>query len=113
MKRRNAYEELRSEVFARDGLKCRYCGKTSRTRAGLHLDHVIPFSKGGMTTAANLVVACETCNLRKGAKLLQANVDYVLRLERELADLEAARSWAAIQDSGVLPDDLRQNFEVC
>lgn len=112
-KRRDGLGEFRDAVFARDGLKCRYCGKTSATRKGLHLDHVIPWSKGGMTTFANLVVACARCNMSKGAKLTQHNRDYVLRLERELSDLEAARSWAAIMDTGYLPDEFRERFEVC
>ena len=54
---------LRRAVFRRDGRQCRYCGITFPP---FHLDHVVPESKGGKTTHNNLVVACASCNLRKG-----------------------------------------------
>ncbi len=60
-------DELRSEVYARDGYTCRYCGEMS---GPLECDHVIPVSRGGSTTLANLAAACGQCNRSKGAKLL-------------------------------------------
>lgn len=33
-----------------------------------HVDHFFPLSKGGKHEAENLVIACPTCNVRKGAK---------------------------------------------
>jgi 5-methylcytosine-specific restriction endonuclease McrA len=33
-------------------------------------DHVIPRSRGGAGTMANSAVACQSCNVRKGARLL-------------------------------------------
>lgn len=58
---------LRAAVVARDGLLCRYCGGPA---VPLHIDHVVPVSRGGATTLRNLVVACRKCNLAKGAKLV-------------------------------------------
>ncbi len=47
---------------------CQNCGKTFKTRWGLHLDHIIPMARGGLTTVDNLQVLCANCNRRKGAK---------------------------------------------
>ena len=37
----------------------------------MHADHVIPLSKGGLHKRSNIKMACASCNLSKGAKLLQ------------------------------------------
>jgi len=55
----------RFNVFLRDRFTCQYCG----AKEDLTFDHVIPRSKGGMTTWENVVTACSPCNLRKGDKL--------------------------------------------
>jgi hypothetical protein len=47
----------------RDGGRCRYCGAPAT-----ELDHVKPYSRGGLTVAANLVAACSPCNKSKGDK---------------------------------------------
>ncbi len=61
----------RFNVFLRDRFSCQYCGtKTSTER--LTFDHVIPKSRGGLTTWTNVVAACEPCNLRKGGLLPRA-----------------------------------------
>lgn len=56
----------RKEVFERDGGRCRYCA--AELRAGWHVDHIIPLSKGGLHTLENVVVSCAACNLSKGTK---------------------------------------------
>jgi 5-methylcytosine-specific restriction endonuclease McrA len=56
---------IRRRVIERDGLHCVYCDD-DLSNAEIHLDHVIPESKGGPTTYENLQVTCRKCNLAKG-----------------------------------------------
>jgi len=56
----------RRVVLARDGYRCQYCGSPRH----LTLDHVIPRSRGGITSWDNVVTSCAPCNTRKGARLL-------------------------------------------
>ena len=51
----------RFNLFLRDRFSCQYCGD----QLDLTFDHVVPRSKGGMTTWGNVVAACSPCNLRK------------------------------------------------
>jgi len=57
----------RRAVFARDGWACQYCG----SRSNLTVDHVVPRSKGGISTWENIVASCAPCNRRKGDNLLR------------------------------------------
>ncbi len=59
----------RLNVFARDNNTCQYCGKTF-PRSELNIDHVIPRSRGGLTTWENVVCCCISCNRQKGGRLL-------------------------------------------
>ena len=55
---------IRHEVFKRDKYKCVECGSTKEERT-LHVDHIIPKSKGGTDELDNLQTLCEVCNLAK------------------------------------------------
>lgn len=57
----------RHNIFMRDGSACQYCGER-KARSELNLDHVIPRSRGGMTTWENIVCACLECNRHKGGR---------------------------------------------
>lgn len=58
---------LRFEVLVRDKFTCRFCGASPNKDASvtLHIDHIMPWSKGGRTTLDNLQTLCSTCNLGK------------------------------------------------
>jgi 5-methylcytosine-specific restriction endonuclease McrA len=60
----------RRNVFARDGNLCQYCGRHYPT-SELSLDHVVPRSRGGVTSWENIVCACVACNVRKGGRTPQ------------------------------------------
>ena len=50
------------EVWKRDKAKCVKCGST----VNLHLDHIIPYAKGGSSlTAENIQILCAKHNLKK------------------------------------------------
>ena len=61
---------LRFDVLKRDHFRCVVCGRSPATVLGLvlHVDHVVPWSKGGKTVIENLRSACQDCNIGKGAK---------------------------------------------
>ncbi len=54
----------RFNVFLRDRFQCQYCG----AHDDLTFDHVVPRSRGGLTTWENVVTACSPCNLFKGGR---------------------------------------------
>ncbi|HSA57559.1 MAG TPA: HNH endonuclease [Gemmatimonadaceae bacterium] len=56
-------------LFARDGYKCQFCGRSVmelKPRESLTRDHLIPLSRGGTNDWTNVVTACSPCNTRKG-----------------------------------------------
>lgn len=57
----------RFNLFLRDEFCCQYCG----SKGDLTFDHVLPRSRGGVTSWDNVVAACSPCNLRKGNKSLK------------------------------------------
>ena len=60
---------LRNKILTRDNFRCLSCGASPATDTGvrLHVDHIVPWSKGGETVADNLQTLCADCNLGKGA----------------------------------------------
>lgn len=58
---------MRFIVMKRDNFKCCMCGRSPATTPGLelHIDHIIPWSKGGETVIDNLQTLCSDCNLGK------------------------------------------------
>ena len=62
-------QTLRYEILKRDNFRCQICGSTAQDGVKLHIDHIVPVSKGGHTTADNLRVLCDRCNLGKSNKL--------------------------------------------
>lgn len=56
---RTHYKKLRKRILAQDNA-CFYCGQEATT-----IDHVIPISKGGISSIDNCVPACNRCNSGK------------------------------------------------
>ena len=64
-KREPIPEEVRNEVWRRDQGRCVICG----SQENLEFDHIIPFSKGGSSTARNIQLLCQNCNRHKSDKI--------------------------------------------
>lgn len=56
---------LRFKVFLRDRFACCACGQSPSTSPGteLHVDHIVPWSKGGETVFDILRTMCALCNI--------------------------------------------------
>jgi hypothetical protein len=63
---------LRATVLIRDNCLCRMCGAgpAKDPAVTLHVDHIVPWSKGGQTVLANLQTLCAVCNIGKGDQQL-------------------------------------------
>lgn len=48
-------------ILRRDGHRCAYCGVSGAAT----VDHILPASRGGETSFANLVACCGPCNTKK------------------------------------------------
>jgi 5-methylcytosine-specific restriction endonuclease McrA len=59
---------LRTLILKRDNYTCKHCGATIDDGVSLHIDHIIPVSKGGKTEESNLQTLCDWCNLGKSDK---------------------------------------------
>ena len=62
-------DSLRYDILKRDKFKCVICGASASDGALLHVDHIIPISKGGKSTPSNLRTLCERCNIGKSNKI--------------------------------------------
>lgn len=58
-------EDVKFEVWRRDQGRCVICG----SQENLEFDHIIPFSKGGSSTARNIQLLCQNCNRHKSDKI--------------------------------------------
>jgi hypothetical protein len=64
---RNINLKMRFTVLQRDNFSCRACGASpaKNSEVELHIDHILPWSKGGETELKNLQTLCSKCNLGK------------------------------------------------
>ena len=64
-------KSTRYKILVRDGFKCRYCGSSPLDGARLHVDHIVPVSRGGSNDEGNLCAACSDCNHGKGNRFCE------------------------------------------
>lgn len=66
--KREISDRKRFTILMRDGFTCKSCGRSpiKERDVELHVDHIIPWSKGGETVDSNLETKCKKCNLGKG-----------------------------------------------
>jgi HNH endonuclease len=65
---------LRQYIKERDDYTCRYCSVSlmDEPHLLLEVDHIVPVSRGGLSTEENLQTLCWRCNRAKSNKLLSA-----------------------------------------
>lgn len=65
--RREVNWRLRAKVLIRDSCICQMCGASpaKNPETVLHVDHILPWSKGGETVDENLQTLCAVCNIGK------------------------------------------------
>ena len=80
LKRVNIPVWSRKAVFFRDRGLCSNCQKDISGLVNIqnakHFDHIIPLALGGLNDISNLQLLCETCNLNKSGKEVQASKVY-------------------------------------
>ena len=57
---------MRYDVLRRDNFHCVRCGRGKEDGVKLHVDHIVPVSRGGKSVMSNLQTLCEDCNCGKG-----------------------------------------------
>ena len=65
-------QKKREEIKKRDNYTCKLCGASTAEQSLLLLevDHIIPVSKGGLSTPDNLQTLCWKCNRSKSNKIM-------------------------------------------
>lgn len=63
---------LREKIKQRDSFTCKICGLSVNHEKNLllEIDHIMPISRGGVTSEENLQTLCWKCNRSKGAKII-------------------------------------------
>lgn len=87
-------------LFNRDGWTCQYCGINLDWQT-ITIDHVIPRSRGGLTTWKNCVASCKKCNWKKGSRTL---FESGLNLRRPPGEPRVIHYWEVSQSTSWHPD---------
>lgn len=69
LKERRAKQFIRKQLINKNGAVCAICGNPIETMKDCTIDHIIPISKGGLTTIENCQLAHKSCNVKKGDKV--------------------------------------------
>ena len=76
--------KVRHRILNRDNFTCQYCG--AKLKWGeLHIDHIIPRSKGGKNEDSNYLAACQRCNSSKCDRSLEEFLEMAIRHKSEFS----------------------------
>ena len=98
---------LRRQVIERAGNRCEYCclAQTGQ-EATFHIDHVLPVVAGGRTAVENLALACVSCSLRKGARMVSRDPqtgEHAALFNPRIASWETHFRWEGVWVVGTTP----------
>lgn len=65
MGKRKDFKFNKRELYKRDSGTCQYCEKVLTDETAT-IDHILPRSRGGLTSWENCVICCASCNSKKG-----------------------------------------------
>lgn len=68
IKRKHIPNSVKAKLWEKAGGRCYHCGDTINPFENLHIDHLIPLSRGGVDHIDNYVLSCAACNVKKGDK---------------------------------------------
>ena len=91
----------RKNIFKRDHYTCQYCGAQPGPDA-LTIEHILPRSKGGVSSWVNCVLACVPCNKRKADRTPE-------QAGMKLRTLPRKPSWKTL--AHVPPRERRESWE--
>ncbi|EON32432.1 HNH endonuclease [Gordonia terrae C-6] len=76
--------KLREFIKSRDNYACRYCSISVAVEPHLLLevDHIVPVSRGGLSTPENLQTLCWKCNRSRSKELVRAEPPQIERARR-------------------------------
>jgi 5-methylcytosine-specific restriction endonuclease McrA len=86
-RRQPVSKRARFEVFKRDNFTCQYCG-AHPPDVLLHADHIVAVANGGGGGLDNLITACQSCNLGKGAVPLNSTPETMAQKAARVAEAE-------------------------
>lgn len=79
---RYVWEQIRREVWERDGGRCQgpYCRDAGPLPLDqVHIDHRLPVSAGGASTSANLRTLCRRCHVLRAGRAHEGMIANALR----------------------------------
>lgn len=106
-------DRLRYEIMERDGFRCVKCGRTADDGIKLHVDHIVPVSKGGRSIKSNLQTLCERCNLGK-SNSYNGETQYSINSMNELINKEYFESEFGKNENGeYISETIAEYFKGC
>lgn len=85
-------DEIKEQIFRRDGYKCIVCGRGREDGVEIHADHKIPIDKGGTNTVENGQTLCSEHNLlKKNYSQTEFGKRFIIKLYEEALEKQDER----------------------
>lgn len=98
MKRKYISNKTKAKVWNKYNGRCSYCG-IKLNPFDFHVDHKVPFSRGGVDEIGNYYPSCSECNITKGTKSV---VEWKAELMKECGILLSKTYWKMMKSEGMI-----------